>query len=72
MACTGERRGAYRVCVRRVLEKETTWKSRHKWEDNIKLDLQEMRWGGMNWIIPAQYRHRWRVLVNAVMNLRVP
>jgi len=45
---------------------------RRRWEDNIKLDLQEVGYGGMDWIELAQNRDRWRALVNAVMNLRVP
>jgi hypothetical protein len=45
---------------------------RHRWEDNIKMDLQQMGWGGMDWIDMAQDRDRWRALVRAVMNLRVP
>ena len=45
---------------------------RHRWEDNMKMDLQEMRCGSMDWIELAQDRDRWRALVNAVMNLRVP
>ena len=45
---------------------------RGRWEDNIKMDLQEVGCGGMDWIELAQDRNRWRVLVNAVMNLRVP
>jgi hypothetical protein len=40
--------------------------------DNIKMDLGKVRWGGMDWIYLAQDRNRWRALVNAVMNLRVP
>jgi len=43
-----------------------------RWEDNIKMDLQEMGCGGMDWIELAQNRDRWWALVNAVMNLRVP
>ena len=43
-----------------------------RWEDNIKTDLQEVGWGSMDWIDLAQYRNRWRALVNAVMNLRDP
>ena len=45
---------------------------RHRWEDNIKMVLQEVRCGGMDWIELAQDRDRWRALVNAVMKLRVP
>jgi hypothetical protein len=52
--------------------KEATWKTRHRWEYNIKVDLQEVRWGSMDWIYLAQERNSWRDLVNAVMNLRVP
>ena len=45
---------------------------RHRWEDNIEMDLQEVGCGGMDWIELAEDRDRWRALVNAVMNLRVP
>jgi hypothetical protein len=45
---------------------------RRRWEDNIKIYLREVGWGGMDWINLAQDRDRWRALVNAVMNLRVP
>jgi hypothetical protein len=45
---------------------------RRKWEDNIKADFQEVGCGGMDWIVLAQDRDRWRALVNAVMNLRIP
>jgi len=47
-------------------------RSRRRWEDNIKMDLQEVGCGGMDWIELAQDRKSWRELVNAVMNLRVP
>jgi hypothetical protein len=45
---------------------------KHRWEDNIKMYLQEVGCGGMDWIELAQYRDRWRALVNAVMNIQVP
>ena len=45
---------------------------RRRWDDNIKMDLQEAGCGAMDWIELAQDRNRWRALVNAVMNLRVP
>jgi hypothetical protein len=44
---------------------------RRRWEDNIKMDLQEVGCGGMDWIDLAQDKDRWRAIVNAVMNLRV-
>jgi hypothetical protein len=47
-------------------------KPRHRWEDNVKMDLRESGWGGMDWIDMAQDRDQWRALVNTVMNLRVP
>jgi len=52
-------------------EKRPLGRPRRKWEDNIKLDLQEVGCGGMDWIELAGGRDRWRALVNAVMNLRV-
>jgi hypothetical protein len=45
---------------------------RRRWEDNIKMDLQEVRWEDVDWIHMAQDKDRWRALVSAVMNLRVP
>jgi hypothetical protein len=45
---------------------------RHRWVDNVKIDLREIGWGCMNWIDLAQDRNQWRALVNTVMNLRVP
>ena len=47
-------------------------RTRHRWEGNIKMDLQELGCEGMDWIELTQDRDRWRALVNAVMNLRVP
>jgi len=65
------RRGVYRVLVGKLRER-TTWKPRRRWEDNIKMHLQEVGCGGMDWIELAQDRDRWQALVNAVLNLRVP
>jgi hypothetical protein len=45
---------------------------RRRWEDNIKVDLREIGWGGMDWIDLAQDREQWRALVNTIMNVRVP
>ena len=53
------------------LRERDHWRPRHRWEVNIKMDLQEVGCGGMDWIELAQERFRWRALVNAVMNHHV-
>jgi hypothetical protein len=53
-------------------EKRPLGRPRHRWVDNIKMDLREIGWDGVDWIEVAQGRNQWRVLVNTVMNLRVP
>jgi hypothetical protein len=68
----GERRGAYRALVGKPEGRRPLGRPRRKWEDNIKMDLREVGWGGMDWISLTQDRDRWRTLVIAVMNLRVP
>jgi hypothetical protein len=68
----GEGRVAYRILVGRPVGRRPLERPRCRWEDNIKMDLQEVGWGGMDWIDMAQDRGRWRALVSAVMNLRVP
>jgi hypothetical protein len=68
----GEGRGAYRVLVGTAEGRRPLGRPRRRWEDNIKMDLQEVGWEGMDGIDMAQDRDRWRALVNAVMNLRVP
>ena len=62
----------YRVLVWKPGGKRPLGRPRHRWEDNIKMDLQEVGCGGMDWIELAQDGDRWWALVNAVMNLRVP
>jgi len=73
-ACSkyGERRGVYRVLVGKPEGKRPLVRSRHRWQDNIKIDLQEVGCRGMDWIELAQDRDRWRALVNAVINLQAP
>ena len=68
----GERRGVYRVLVRKPKGKRPLGRPRRRWEDNIKVGLQEVGCEGMDWIELAQDKDRWRALVTAVMNLRVP
>jgi hypothetical protein len=72
VARMGERRSAYRALVGKPEGRRPLGRHRRRWEDNIKMDLRGVVWGGMDWINLAQDRDRWRALVNAVMNLRVP
>jgi hypothetical protein len=72
VARMGEKRGAYRIFVGRPEGRPPPGRPRHRWEDNIKMDLQEVGCGNMDWIKLAQDRDGWRALVNAVMNLLVP
>jgi len=68
----GERSGIYRVLMGKPEGKRPLGRPRRGWEDNIKMDLQEVRCGGMDWMELGQDRDRWWALVNAVMNLGVP
>jgi hypothetical protein len=67
-----KRKGVYRVLVWKPEEKRPLGRPRPRWEDNIKMDFQEVGCGCMDWIDVVQDRDRWQVLVNAVMNIRVP
>jgi hypothetical protein len=68
----GEVRGAYNILVGRPEGRRPLGRTRRSWEDNIKMDLWEIEFGDVDWIHLAQDRDRWWVLVNTVMNLRVP
>jgi hypothetical protein len=72
VACIGERGDVYMVLVGNPERKKSFGGPKRRWEDNIKMDLQEVGYGGMDWIELAWDRDRWRERVNAVMNLRVP
>jgi hypothetical protein len=72
VAHMGEVRGAYNILVGRPEGRRQLGRPRRRWEDNIKRDLREIGFGGVDWIHWAQDRDRWQALVNMMMNLRVP
>ena len=72
MALIGEERGLYRVSVGKTEGKRPLGRPRRRWVDGIRMDLQEVGCRYMDWTGLAQDRDRWRTLVSAVMNLRVP
>jgi hypothetical protein len=72
VARMGETRNAYRILVVNPEGKRLLGRPRRRWVDNIKMDLRDIGWDGMDWIDLAQDRHQWRALVNTVMNLWVP
>jgi hypothetical protein len=71
VARTGEKRNVYRLLVRKPKGKRPPRRARHRWIDNIKMDILE-RIGCVDWIGLIRDRYRWRALANAVMNLQVP
>ena len=72
VALMEERRGVYTVLLGKSEVKRPLGRPRRRWEDNIKMDLQEVGCGVMDWIELAQDRNRWRTLVNGLMNFCVP
>jgi hypothetical protein len=68
----GEGRGVHRVLVGKPEGRRSLGRSRRRWEDNIKMDLQEVEGVGGDWMERAQDRDSWRALVSTVMNVRVP
>jgi hypothetical protein len=68
----GEKRNAYGILVGKLEGKRPLRRPRHRWENNNKMDLREVGWGGMDWINLAQDRNHRRTLMNTVMNLWAP
>jgi hypothetical protein len=68
----GEKRNAYRILVRKPEGKRPLGRPRRRWVDDIRIDLREIGWGGMDWISLAQDRDQWRALLSTVLNLWVP
>jgi hypothetical protein len=72
VARIGAKRNAYRILAGNPEGKRPLGGPRRRWEDNIRLDLREIGWGGMDWIDLAQDRDQWRALVNMAMDIWVP
>jgi hypothetical protein len=73
-ACSthGEVSNAYKILVGKLEGNRSLGRPRHRWEDNIRADLNEIGWEGVDWIHLAQDRDWWRALVNMVMNVLIP
>jgi hypothetical protein len=67
-----EKRTVYRLLVRKPDGENPLGRPRHRWVDNIKMDLVEIGWGGVDWTDVAQDKEEWWTVVNAIMNLRFP
>jgi hypothetical protein len=72
IARMGEKRNAYRLLVGKPEGKRPVGRPRHRWVDNIKTDLKEIGWDGMDWIDVAQGRDQWRAIVDTGLNFRIP
>jgi hypothetical protein len=72
VARMGEKKNAYRIFVGKPDGKRPLGGPRRRWVDNIKMDLREVGWDGVDWIDMAEDRDQWRALVNTVLNFRVP
>jgi hypothetical protein len=72
VARMGEKRNVYRLLVRKLEGNRPLGRTRRRWVDNIKMDLAEIEWGGVDWIGLAQDRDKWKAPANTVMNLWVP
>jgi hypothetical protein len=68
----GRKRNAYRILVGKPEGKRQVGRPRRRWVDNVKIDLREIEWDGMDWIDLAHGRDQWRALVNTVMIFRIP
>jgi hypothetical protein len=72
VARNGEKRNTYRILVGKPEGKRLLGRPRRRWVDNIKMDLRDIGWDGVDWMDTTQDRDQWRALVNTVLNLRVP
>jgi hypothetical protein len=70
--CMEDLRNACKVLVGKPEGKRPLTRPRRRWEENIRMDLSEVRWEGVDWMHLAQSRDQWRAVVNTIMNIRVP
>ena len=71
-ACSQNGRSAFKILTRKPTGKRPLGRPRHRWENNIRIDLEEIDINACNWVDSAQDRNYWRALVNAALNLRLP